>query len=277
MANFAIGDLQGCYDSFLCLLEKINFDAHKDQLWLAGDLVNRGPDSLSTLKHVFQLSQQGACSTVLGNHDLHMLAVYHGCSTARPKDNFHDVLEDKDAGVLLNWLQSQYLALDINVNNKQFLLTHAGIPPIWSPQQTLAYASEVEKFLRGDTYSEYFNNMYGNLPDTWHEELSGIERLRTITNYLTRMRFCNKDGQLELLSKTPPGESPPGYQAWFSFENPFIKDTKLLFGHWAALQGQTNSTQHFALDTGCVWGKKLSALRLEDEVWFSCDCHHIAS
>jgi len=272
MANYAIGDIQGCYENFLCLLERIAFNPQKDLLWLAGDLVNRGPDSLSTIKKVYELSQQGVCHTVLGNHDLHMLAVHHGCSSRRAKDNFHDVLDDTDAAQLLGWLQSQALALEIKVKNKTFLLTHAGVPPIWSKEQSLQYANEVESFLQSEKASEFFQQMYGNQPDIWHENLEGIDRLRVITNYFTRMRFCNEQGRLELLSKSTPEDAPEGFKPWFTFANPHLNDTRLLFGHWAALQGKTGSEKHFALDTGCVWGNRLSALRLEDEVWFSCEC-----
>ncbi len=272
MANYAIGDIQGCHDAFMCLLDTIEFNPENDTLWLAGDLVNRGPDSLGTLKKIHQLASQGACHTVLGNHDLHMLAVHHNCSSRRPKDNFHDVLNDPDAEKLLQWLQSQSLALEIKVDKKTYLLTHAGVPPNWSRSQTLRYAQEVESFLQSDKYIEFFQNMYGNDPDIWQESLEGIDRLKVITNYLTRMRFCNAKGQLELLSKSTPEDAPEGFRPWFTFDNPLLEDTYLLFGHWAALQGKTGSRKHFALDTGCVWGNKLSALRLEDARWFSCDC-----
>jgi bis(5'-nucleosyl)-tetraphosphatase (symmetrical) len=272
MANYAIGDIQGCYEAFRCLLKKIDFSPEQDKLWLAGDLVNRGPDSLLTLRYVYQLNQQKACETVLGNHDLHMLAVSHGCLEPKRKDNFHNVLEAEDCEVLLNWLQRQKLAINIEVAGKTFFLSHAGLPPVWSTSEALEYASEVELVLQGTSAKTFFEHMYGNSPDTWNETLTGKERLRLITNYFTRMRFCNEQGQLELLTKNEAHNAPKGFQPWFTLPNKKLNNEKLLFGHWAALQGETNSNQHLALDTGCVWGGELSAFRLEDERHFSCDC-----
>lgn len=270
MANYAIGDIQGCFESFQYLLDQIQFNPEKDKLWLAGDLVNRGPSSLATLRYVYELGE--ACETVLGNHDLHLLAVYHGCAKIRNKDTLTDILEAPDAKQLLAWLQQQSLIKEITLDTKSFLLSHAGIPPIWNKNQALAYAKEVEDYLQSDYALDFFQNMYGNTPACWQDSLQGMERLRVITNYFTRMRFCNEQGSLELLCKNSPNQAPEGYQPWFKISNPALNKEKLLFGHWAALKGKTNTANCFALDTGCVWGNSLSALRLEDEKSFSCEC-----
>ncbi len=272
MANYAIGDIQGCYSAFCRLLEKIQFDSTQDKLWLAGDMVNRGENSLGTLRLVYELAQQGACEAVLGNHDLHMLAVYHGCAQRKRKDNFFDVLDAPDAAELLHWLQQQSLCKKIIVNEHSYFLSHSGLPPIWSVDKAINCAREVEVVLQGKSFKEFFNTMYGNTPNGWQETLEGAERLRVITNYFTRMRFCNAAGQLELQSKGNSEERPVGFKPWFEFDNAHLNHEILLFGHWAALQGKTNKDHIFALDTGCVWGNSLSALRLEDKQRFCCDC-----
>lgn len=270
MANYAIGDIQGCFENFRCLLDIIHFEPTKDKLWLAGDLVNRGPASLATLRYVHELGD--ACETVLGNHDLHLLAVYHGCAKIKNKDTITDILEAPDAKQLLGWLQQQSLIKEITVEGKSFLLSHAGIPPIWDKSQALACAKEVQDYLQSEHAIDFFLNMYGNEPDCWDEKLTGLERLRVITNYFTRMRFCNEQGTLELLNKNTSDCAPEGYRPWFEISNPALNKEKLLFGHWAALEGKTNKANCFALDTGCVWGNHLSALRLEDEQRFLCEC-----
>jgi bis(5'-nucleosyl)-tetraphosphatase (symmetrical) len=267
MANYAIGDIQGCYDSLRSLLEIIHFDKDNDTLWIAGDLVNRGPKSLETLRYLKSLGD--ACHVVLGNHDLHMISVAYSRAPRKPKDTFFDVLDAYDAAELIDWLRKQNLVQRIEVNNKVFLLSHAGIPPIWSAQQALNFSSEVEKVISGNNAIDFLYAMYGNEPNTWSDDLSGNDRLRVITNYFTRMRFCNAQGQLELTSKNPPLEAPEGFKPWYEIVNPYLRDEKLIFGHWAAAEGKTGKTNIFALDTGCVWGNRLTALRLEDEQEFS--------
>lgn len=269
MANYAIGDIQGCYDSLRSLLTKINFDPYQDTLWVAGDLVNRGPKSLETVRYLKSLGP--ACKAVLGNHDLHMIAAAHACAPRKPKDSFFDLLDAYDSPTLIDWLKQQALLRRIEINDKVFLLSHAGLPPIWSAQQALSYSREVETVLRSNNLSDFLSVMYGNEPDTWHESLTGNERLRLITNYFTRMRFCNAQGTLEMNSKSSPLEAPEGFQAWFTIPNPHLNNEKIIFGHWAALEGKTYNNNIFAIDTGCVWGKQLTALRLEDEVLFSVD------
>jgi bis(5'-nucleosyl)-tetraphosphatase (symmetrical) len=267
MANYAIGDIQGCYDSLCRLLEVIQFDKHSDTLWIAGDLVNRGPKSLETLRYLKSLGD--TCHVVLGNHDLHMIGVAYSCAPRKPKDTFFDVLDAYDSPTLIDWLRKQSLVRRIEVNDKVFLLSHAGIPPIWSAQQALDFSREVEQMLSSNNAIDFLNVMYGNEPDTWSDELSGNDRLRVITNYFTRMRFCNEQGQLELTAKTPSGEAPEGFKPWYEIVNPHINNEKIIFGHWAALEGKTGKKNIFAIDTGCVWGNRLTALRLEDEQLFS--------
>jgi len=267
MPNYVIGDIQGCYASLCRLLDTIHFNKHNDTLWVAGDLVNRGPKSLETLRYLKSLGH--ACHVVLGNHDLHMIAVAYSCAPRKPKDTFFDVLDAYDSPTLIDWLRKQCLVHRIEVNDKVYFLSHAGIPPIWSGQQALDLSREVEAVLRSDNAFDFLNVMYGNEPDTWANELMGNDRLRIITNYFTRMRFCNEQGQLELTSKTPALEAPSGFKPWYEIVNPYFQEEKLIFGHWAALEGKTGKKNIFAIDTGCVWGNRLTALRLEDEQLFS--------
>lgn len=270
MASYAIGDVQGCYDSLQCLLEKIQFDAAEDTLWFAGDLVNRGPHSLKTIQFIKALGK--AAHTVLGNHDLHMIAVAHGCAPRKNKDTFFDLLDSPDAGELIHWLQQQPLLQKISLPKQTYAISHAGIPPLWSLDEALGYSAEVEAMLKSAKAKDFLKVMYGNEPDCWNENLQGFDRLRVITNYFTRMRFCTAQGQLELDTKESSDNAPKGFLPWFKIPNHKIKSEHLIFGHWAAIQGQTGSNKVHAIDTACVWGYQLSALRLEDQQRFACDC-----
>lgn len=272
MATYAIGDIQGCLDSLFALLKKVGFDPQADCLWVAGDLVNRGPDSLSTLRFIKGLPNT---EIVLGNHDLHLLAAARGHKTLSRKDTLQPVLEAPDAEELLTWLQNQKLAH--HCPHYQTTMVHAGIPPIWDIEQTLSYALEVEAALQGEKADEFFAAMYGNTPERWDDTLTGTERLRVITNYLTRMRFCKPDGFLDLSTKTGANTAPPGYRPWFMHEHHKCRDNTILFGHWASLQGETGSANFIALDTGCVWGGSLTMLRLDDNRQFSVPCHDCCS
>jgi len=217
MANYAIGDIQGCYDSLRALLDKIEFNHHEDTLWIAGDLVNRGPKSLDTVRYLKSLGD--ACKIVLGNHDLHMIAVAYSCAPRKLKDTFIDLLDAFDSQILVDWLRQQALVRRIEVSGKVFLLSHAGIPPIWSSKQALNFSHEVESVLKSKNASDFLFVMYGNEPNIWTDELSGNDRLRVITNYFTRMRFCNENGKLELNSKSSPLDAPEGFKPWFTFPN----------------------------------------------------------
>lgn len=265
MATYAIGDIQGCYQTLQKLLNNINFDPASDTLWLAGDLINRGKHSLETLAFVYQYRQNIRC--VLGNHDLHFLAVESGQHKATKKDTFDEILNAPECSKYALWLTQQPLFyFEPNLN---FAMSHAGIPPCWSIQQAIDLSDEVSQCLQSSQRIEFFSQMYGNQPEQWHDELSGIARLRYITNALTRMRYCFADGSLELTCKAPPSEKPYELTPWFDFNNEKVT-SNVIFGHWASLQGSCSKENLFALDTGCVWGGKLTALRLEDKQIFSC-------
>jgi bis(5'-nucleosyl)-tetraphosphatase (symmetrical) len=261
MSTYAIGDLQGCYDELQQLLQVINYNADKDQLWFAGDLVNRGPKSLETLRFIKSLTN---AVTVLGNHDLHLLAIANGHPYT--KHTLYEILKAPDCDELINWLRQQpLLHYDARLG---FVMTHAGIPPQWTLEQAKNYAAEVEAVLRSDSYPEFLKHLYSDTPVVWRPDLSGWDRLRFITDALTRLRFCNAQGNLDLNAKGGLDSQPEGYMPWFAVPNRATANLKIVFGHWAALEGITNTPNVYALDTGCVWGRYLSALRLEDGKWF---------
>lgn len=256
MALYAIGDVQGCYAELRSLLEKLRFDPAEDRLWFTGDLVNRGPRSLETLRFVRSLGE-GAV-TVLGNHDLHLLAVAQGVSRTKHRDTFGDVLSAPDREELLAWLRSRPLL------HRQggFCLIHAGLPPQWSVDEAAGYAAEVESVLRGEDCEALFRHLYGDQPDRWSESLSSWDRLRFTINCLTRMRFCDRDGRLEFKHKGPPGSQPARLVPWFQVPDRRSSGTTVIFGHWSTL-GFHSGTGVVGLDTGCLWGGELTALRLE--------------
>jgi bis(5'-nucleosyl)-tetraphosphatase (symmetrical) len=261
MAIYAVGDIQGCFDSLRRLLDRAQFNPACDQLWVAGDLVNRGPDSLGALRFVKNLGS--AAQLVLGNHDLHLLAARHGLRVMNKKDTLQPILAADDCDELLHWLRQQPLMHQ----NAAYVMSHAGIPPVWTQAEAASLAAEVAAVLSGEGYCELLASMYGNQPDTWQPTLTRMERLRLIINYFTRMRFCARDGRLDLKSKEAPGTAPAGFAPWFAWPGPHL-ERPVLFGHWAALQGITTNPRAIALDTGCVWGNQLSMLRLNDGVWF---------
>ncbi len=268
MTTYAVGDIQGCLTPLKRLLAKVNFDPARDRLWVAGDVINRGPDSLASLRYVKQLGASAV--VVLGNHDLHLLAVAHGERELHRKDTLTPILEAADREELMDWLRFRpLLHHDAKLG---YVMSHAGIPPIWDLTQAKARAAEVEAVLRSDNYVEFFAYMYGNEPDTWSDSLSGWDRLRVITNYFTRMRFCSPSGRLDLKAKQGLTAAPKGFDAWFNIPNHRCGNQKILFGHWAALEGKTGKDTALALDTGCVWGKALTLMRLEDGKRFSTDC-----
>jgi len=270
MPTYAIGDIQGCYKPLKKLLKSVNFKPGDDRLWCVGDLINRGPRSLDTLRFLRDIDD--SVRIVLGNHDLHFLAIYHGVAPNRSKDTLQKLLDAPDCDELSSWLRQQPLAhydtLDTNEGHKGFLMVHAGVAPQWTLQQTLALAGEVQAALQGPDYRKFLRKMYGDKPAKWKESLTGYARLRTITNYLTRMRFCTAKGKLDLQAKEGLSAAPDGFRPWFEFEQ-LTPETSILFGHWAALEGQTNNPGVHALDTGCVWGRELTMMRLEDHQLFS--------
>jgi bis(5'-nucleosyl)-tetraphosphatase (symmetrical) len=267
MADYAIGDIQGCAESFNALLQEIRFKPDADRLFLAGDLVARGPDSLGVLRQVKAMGDN--VRVVLGNHDLHLLAGWYGFSPVKKKDRTGPVIAAPDGRELMDWLRAQPLFLDIPEHHA--VLTHAGIPPCWSLSQTRVLAAEVSAVLRhDDLVKQFLGGMYGNSPNLWHEQLTGTRRWRLITNYLTRMRLVSLSGELEFSFKEDLGSDlPDGYHPWFSLPNPSLKGVRVLFGHWAALEGSGPQHPIIALDGGCVWGGKLLAYRLDDGEFFS--------
>lgn len=268
MSTYAIGDIQGSYYPLLRLLEKIQFDPASDKLWLAGDLVNRGPNSLEVMRFLYSI--RSSVISVLGNHDLHLLAIARGYRKLNTHDSIAQLLEADDCSLLLDWLRHcKILHHDPEL---KFTMVHAGIPPQWDLIRACAHARELEAVLHSNQYEEFLANMYGNEPAIWKHKLIGYDRLRIITNYFTRMRFCTAEGELELETKTAAVDAPVGFAPWYSHNNRKTRDDKIIFGHWAALEGRANTPNVYALDTGCAWGGALTAMRLEDEVFFHCDC-----
>ena len=258
MATYAIGDVQGCFRALQLLLDKIRFDPEQDTLWFCGDLVNRGPNNLSVLRFVKRLGS--SVKVVLGNHDLHLLAVHAGAKQASKKDTIQDIFQAPDCDELLFWLRQQPL---IHVENP-WVLTHAGVPHLWTVTQARSLASEVEAVLRSEHYCAFLHEMYGNNPACWSDDVDGMSRLRLITNYLTRMRFVTSTGVLNLNAKKGLETAPAGTKAWFAHPRQLAdKNYRFLFGHWAALEGHTYDPRFIALDTGCVWGGALTAMTLE--------------
>ena len=268
MATYAVGDLQGCLDPLRRLLDEVRFDPARDRLWLVGDLVNRGPDSLGTLRFLRDLGD--AAVTVLGNHDLHLLAIAFGGHAPRRKDTFDEVLAAPDRDVLFAWLRTRKLIHHDPAHDA--VLVHAGIPWLFSLDEALALGREVEETIRGPEAAAFFEVMYGNRPERWAPELVGHDRLRVVVNYLTRMRFLYADGALELESKEGTGTAPPGCSPWFERLHPDFATRRIVFGHWAALEGRGAPANCLALDTGCIWGRCLTLVRLEDEARWSVDC-----
>lgn len=257
MAIYAIGDIQGCYDSFMRLLEKIDFDYRKDCLWLAGDLVNRGPKSLECLRYIVDLGE--SAQSVLGNHDLHLLAVAEGVQSIKKKDTFQDILNAEDRSELLAWLRRQPLLISDVDGGK--VLTHAGIPHIWTVDEARQYAKEVESAVQSKKAGLFFAHMYSSKPHGWHGDEEGLDRLRAITNYFTRMRFITANGVLDFKAKETPDQCPAGHLPWYEYNRQ--DNTTLYFGHWAALNGSTGNPQFVSLDTGCVWGGHLTAMNID--------------
>lgn len=258
--TYVIGDLQGCFSALKALLKQIEFDPSQDFIYFAGDLVARGEDSLSCLRFVKKLVENGSAQTVLGNHDLTLIACARGFKKIKDKDKTRDLIDAIDSDELIDWLRKQPLLIDIN---QDYVLTHAGIPHIWDLSQAKRYANELEHILSADfsTLDAFLAEMYGNDPDVWHENLTGHARYRMITNYFTRMRVIDECGRLELQFKESLDDKmPAGFHAWFDFA-PKVTKT-ILFGHWAALQAKDVAQHAIALDGGCVWGGELVAFEM---------------
>lgn len=259
MTDYIVGDIQGCYSGLKTLLEQVNFNPGKDKLWAVGDLVGRGPESLETLNFLHDLGDR--FDTVLGNHDLHLLAIYCGFRRAKPTDKLDALLASKKLPIYISWLRKKPLALMIDKNT---LITHAGLYPMWSLKTALELSTEVSKQLQDSDWKSLVANMYGDAPITWSPELKEYQRWRFIINAFTRMRFIENQTQLNFKCKSSPSLAPQELTPWFKIHNEnFEKNQRILFGHWAALQGNTHSEQFIALDTGYVWGQTLTILNLQ--------------
>ncbi|WP_431048277.1 symmetrical bis(5'-nucleosyl)-tetraphosphatase [Roseateles sp. L2-2] len=255
--HYLIGDLQGCCDALARLLEKIDFSPSRDRLYLLGDLVNRGPDSLTTLRRLQSLGDAAQC--LLGNHDLHLLATAAAVRAPHKGDTLDAILQAPDREALLEWMRRQRLAM----RSQGWLMVHAGVVPQWDADQTLALAEEVHALLRGPELAEFLPQMYGNEPDRWKDELTGVPRLRFIINVLTRLRFCNAKGKLDFKTKEGLGTAPEGFMPWFEVPERRTAGHPIAFGHWSTL-GLVQRPDLLALDTGCVWGGQLTAARVAD-------------
>jgi len=256
MALYLIGDVQGCDEALARLLTHIDFSPSRDTIYLLGDLVNRGPDNVGVLRRLMALGSSAQC--ILGNHDLHLLAVSQGVRAAHRQDTTADILNAPDRTTLLDWLRQQHMAMRVG----QVLMVHAGVLPQWTPEQTLALAGEVEAVLRGNALATFLPQMYGGLPNQWHEDLQGADRLRVIVNALTRMRFCDAQGAMDFSVKESADQAPKGLMPWFDVPGRRSADVTVAFGHWSTLQ-KVNQAKVVCLDDGCVWGGCLSAMRIE--------------
>lgn len=264
MASYAIGDVQGCFDELQLLLQKIHFN-EKDKVYFVGDLVNRGPQSLEVLRFIKNLPNATA---VLGNHDFHLLALFYG--QTHPHHTLQKILAAPDCKELIEWMKElPLLFYDEKLN---YAIVHAGIYPKWDLKQALNYAKEIESYLQQENLVEFFQNIYGNKPNQWSNDLTGWSRMRFIVNAFTRMRFCTEDGKLDFYTKGKVEEAPKGYLPWFKIPSRAAKNINIAFGHWAALNGMTHQNNIFALDTGCAWGRCLTAMRLEDQQRWSVNC-----
>ena len=261
MATYAIGDVQGCDEELQALLARLAFDPAHDRLWFVGDLVNRGPGSLAVLRFVRGLGERAV--VVLGNHDLHLLCVAAGHAKKRDDDTLDELLAAPDAPQLLEWLRGRAL---LHVEH-QYVMVHAGLLPQWGIAKAQALAREVESALRAPSHREFLANLYGSTPTAWRDDLAGWDRLRVIVNAMTRLRFCNAAGEMELRAKG--AKAPPGYRPWFEMRAP--RELPIICGHWSAL-GLKLADRLAALDSGCVWGGSLTALRLEDRNLFQVTC-----
>ena len=260
--QYVIGDLQGCYAAYQKLLETLDFDPTQDKLWFAGDLVARGEDSLNTLRHVKALCEQGAAATVLGNHDLNLLAVWRGATKIRKKDKTAPIFAAEDSEELLQWLRRQPI---LAYPDERTVLVHAGIPPHWTIDVAAQYAQQLETQLKGSLQQldRLLPHLYSKNADDWHDNINGFTKMRAISNYFTRMRLCKQDGTLEFsFTSSLDQHMPDDFMPWFEWQVPRAR--KILFGHWAALKGEVDLPHARALDGGCVWGNSLLAYRLSD-------------
>lgn len=264
MATYLVGDLHGCYDELQMLLDKVRFDPTADRLYLVGDLVARGDKSLSCLRLVKSLGE--AAQTVLGNHDLHLLATAFGIKKVKARDRVDELFAAPDFEELIHWLRRQPLL--VHNERLNFVMVHAGISPDWDLTTAKACAAEVEQVLQNGDYHRLLAQMYDSQPDHWSPELQGIERLRYSINVFTRMRFCYRDHRLDFDCKAPVEQAPVELLPWFALDNPLYQQENIVFGHWASLVDTPTPSNIYALDTGCAWGNRMTMLRWEDKQYF---------
>ena len=256
MALYLIGDVQGCDEALERLLTRIAFSPSRDTLYLLGDLVNRGPNNAGVLRRLMSLGSSAQC--LLGNHDLHLLAVSRGVRQPNRQDTIQDILHAPDSTALLHWLRQQHMAMQVG----NVLMVHAGVLPQWTAHQTMALAGEVEAVLRSDDWAQFMPQMYGGLPNVWRNDLGGADRLRVIVNALTRLRFCDAQGAMDFSVKEGADRAPAGLMPWFDVPGRLTADLRMAFGHWSTVQ-IAKRPDVVCLDDGCVWGGCLSAVRLE--------------
>ena len=263
MATYAIGDVQGCFDELKALLALINFNSDRDRLLFCGDLVNRGPKSLKTLRFIKSLEDNAL--SVLGNHDLHLLATAYDHKKLGKKDTLYAILQADDAPELLNWLRHQPMVFNDRENN--ITLLHAGIHPDWSIKKTLKLADEVEQILRSDNHINFYKHMYGDKPFIWNDSLSGWSRYRYITNTLTRLRYCDAQGKAVLNAKGAPGSQAEHLYPWYEVPGRKSQHDTIIFGHWSTLPhaGLECINNTYAIDSGCLWGGSLTAMRIDEK------------
>jgi bis(5'-nucleosyl)-tetraphosphatase (symmetrical) len=260
MALYLIGDIQGCDEPLERLLHTVDFSPSRDTLYLLGDLVNRGPASAAVLRRLMGYGAAARC--LLGNHDLHLLAIACGAQKTSHSDTLHGVLSAPDREPMLQWLRQQRIAMLETVGGKELLMVHAGVLPSWTAAKTMALALEVESVLQSPDAMDFFRTLYGNTPSSWSDALTGTDRTRVIVNALTRLRFCSANGTMEFDTKDSAAAAPPGYMPWFDVPARQTANITVAFGHWSTL-GWLDRTDVLAMDTGCLWGGALSALRIE--------------
>lgn len=259
MSHYAVGDIQGCYQELTKVLEQVAFKPSQDYLWVVGDIVNRGPNSLAALEYLYNHRHCVYC--VLGNHDLHLLAIYYGVRKAKRSDTFDEILAAPQCDQWMQWLTT--LPLCHYDKQQNYAMVHAGIAPQWTLEQALQLSTEVETVLQSNQIKEFLSHMYGDTPSQWNDKLQGLDRLRCITNHFTRMRIISNDGELELSYKGDLNNIPKGCHAWFDSPQRNMQTQRILFGHWASLGGYTNNKTLYGLDTGCVWGGDLTLMNLK--------------
>lgn len=265
MATYAIGDIQGCFEAFKELLVAIAFNPAEDRLWLCGDLVNRGEDSIGTLR--WCMAHDDRIVAILGNHDLHLLAVAEGFVPPHRNDTLTEILEAPDRDAVLDWLRRRPMLH----REGDWLMVHAGLLPEWTPDLAESLARELETVLRGPGYRDFLARMYGNEPRRWHPDLAGQDRLRLVANAMTRLRYLHPDGDMEFQHKCAPADAPAELIPWYAMPDRRSRDVHVLFGHWSTL-GLLAGEDVVSLDTGCLWGGQLSAIRLEDSRLFQVRC-----